>query len=135
MYTVRIEAAEATVEMVEIREGASIQNVGHELIGCRMIEIVQPRYFLKGYCIVIDEEGWLKEEPVLNAVASHMYGMHKHGQGIVGNAIVMKNVMTGDGPDVGWLTKEEAEAVVIWIKARAHLIYSEIGAAVTGRMG
>ena len=63
------------------------------------------------YCMVVDEEGLLRDKPMLNIFASYLYGSHEHGQPIVGNALIMRNVRMEDGMHTDWLSKEEAEAI------------------------
>lgn len=73
-----------------------------------MVEFVQPaglafwndKQAEPNIQMVVDEEGLLKGLP-LNKLASFLYGTHKHGRPIVGNAYLvgMKFVMEEDGPD------------------------------------
>ena len=61
-----------------------------------------------GYWLLVDEEGRLKEKPI-NPLASYLYGQHHHGQPICGDAVVVRHIVTDDGPDAVWLTHDEAE--------------------------
>ena len=78
-------------------------------IGCDYFENVYPRGLKEPYMMIVDEEGLFKDRPVVNFFASWLYETHKHGHPIVGDALIMKQVMTEDGPDVGGLEKNEAE--------------------------
>ena len=44
-------------------------------------------------------------------IGSYLYGMHKHGEPIVGNAVIVKEVYTDDGVEWAWLTEEEADNI------------------------
>lgn len=80
-------------------------------IGCDYFENVYPRGLEEPYMMIVDEEGLNKEKPVLNFFASWLYETHKHGQPIVGDVLIMKQIMTDDGPDVIGMEKDEAEAI------------------------
>jgi hypothetical protein len=84
--------------------------LAHE-IGGSLVERVSPMGLKKPYCMFVDEEGLLKENPVVNPLASYLYGSHIHGHPIVGDVLFGKNIMTDDGPDVGGLTEIEAMKV------------------------
>ena len=70
------------------------------------MEIVRPVYLPEPFCILVNEEGILKNLP-LNTVGSAWY----NGP-IVGNLIVMKRGFTEDGPDILGLTEEECLKVI-----------------------
>lgn len=95
-------------------------------IGCEWIENVYPRGLEEPYMMIVDEEGLFKERPVVNFFASWLYETHKHGQPIVGDALIMKQIITDDGPDIGGMEKDEAEA----IHKNAHSMFSIASAAV-----
>lgn len=81
----------------------------YETIGCDCIDIVAPygvdgiakMYNLESivgkFCLVVDDEGLLKEKPEVNPIASLMYGCDDHGQVLCGNVIVGANKNTDDG--------------------------------------
>lgn len=94
--------------------GFSKENeVLHGLIGneCRMYQCVYPRRLYlqlhhsaratgspgEAVSMLVDEEGLLKEHPVLNPIASYLYETDKHGFPIAGNALFVGEVDTGDG--------------------------------------
>ena len=95
-------------------------------IGCSYFENVYPRGLKEPYMMIVDEEGLLKDKPVLNFYASWLYETHKHGHPIVGNALIMKQVFTEDGPDVGGMEKDEAEA----LQRKAHSDFFSASAAI-----
>lgn len=85
------------------QEYTSMLDFCYKYIGCDCIEIVHPRRLSAPYLMVVDDEGLLKEAP-LNYIASYLYETDKHGQPIVGTALIMKETMTNDGPDLCSLT-------------------------------
>ena len=71
------------------------------------IEIVYPKGLGRPYLLVVNDEGRLSNMEI-NQVASYLYGTQDHGEPIVGPAMILKQIMTDDGPDIGFLTQEEA---------------------------
>ena len=81
----------------------------YETIGCDCIDIVNPYQIEKigkenglkslvgKFCIIVDDEGLLKEEPKINVIASLLYGYDSHGQGLFGDVIIAQNKETDDG--------------------------------------
>lgn len=76
----------------------------------------------KGIIVVCDEMGLLKKDPKINPLASYLYGTHKHGHPIVGDVILMKPVMTSDGPDFGFFEDDEIPALMERLKGLASKI-------------
>lgn len=58
------------------------------------LEIVNPKGLI-GYCLIVDEEGLLKEKEC-NYFGSYWYGFFEHGQPIVGDILVSKLSRNGD---------------------------------------
>ena len=71
----------------------------YRAIGCDCIEIVHPVHLPHPYKMIVDESGALKNLPI-NPIASVLYGTPTHGWPIVGTALIMKEAMTSDGPDI-----------------------------------
>ena len=81
-------------------------------ISCNCIEAVKAAGIKHPYRLLVDEEGMLREKPVLNFLASYLYGTHHHGQPIVGNAVIVaEEVLQNGDHDLRLLTKKEAEDV------------------------
>ena len=80
------------------------------------IEIVRPQFMERPLIMLVNDEGLLRNMKI-NPAASYLYGTHEHGSPIVGPAMIMKEIMTDDGPDIGFLTKQEAAAIAdqLWI--------------------
>ena len=82
---------DGTVEALEVHP--KWDSFAHK-IGCEYIEqvsIMNPKYKMTGkpYVMLVDEEGLMKEDFVLNPVASFLYDTMKHGNPIVGNVLVV----------------------------------------------
>lgn len=73
------------------------------------MEIVHPQYLPHPLCMVVDEEGLLKNLET-NPFGSFLYRTHRHGHPIVGKIYIVKQ--TGDpfnGYDITGLTDSEVE--------------------------
>ena len=112
MKTVKLNAEKMAVEVIEADEKKSVLDQAYEMIDCRLIDVVYAQGLKEPYVLVVDDEGLFVEEPRLNVIASLLYGIMKHGQPIVGNAIIMKDVMTEEGKCLGWLTHNEVTEVL-----------------------
>lgn len=62
-------------------KGFTLEEV-YALIGCKMVEVACT--FESGEMMLVDEEGWLKNKPTINSVASLICGGY-----IIGNALVV----------------------------------------------
>lgn len=103
------------IEIIDVPQQKSLLNWCYIQLGCGMIENVYPRGLEDPYMMVVDEEGLLKDRPVINFLASYLYGTQKHGHPIVGTVLVMQRVLTYDGPDIGGIPEEEAMALAVRI--------------------
>lgn len=93
-------------------------DVCHDAIPCDLIEIVHAYGVeMDDFRIIVDEEGALYDDAVVNPIVSWIYGYKRHGQCIYGNAVIVKEVITQEGPDLEMLTKDEADLVSDWLKA------------------
>lgn len=110
-YGIKLSDKGLLIELVERKEGESVLNFCYRVIGCDTIDIVNPKGLERPYCMVVDDEGMLKDRPMLNIFASHLYGAHEHGYPIAGNAVLMKNEQAVDGVQTVWLTEEEAASL------------------------
>jgi len=90
-------------------------------IGCDWIEVVRPRDRLaEGLIMIVDEEGLLKEN-VINIAGSWLYGTDLHGQPIVGDMLIIKEVYGDDGPEFASMSEETAESLKEDLGDKAHL--------------
>lgn len=67
---------------------------------------------LKDYSFWIDEEGLLKENSILNPIASYCYGANIHGQGIMGNAIVARRGFVNGEETIEELTTKDIKHIL-----------------------
>ena len=90
-------------------------DIGREAIGCDWIELVEAEPLAKdGLLMMIDEEGKLKPGGALiNATASALYGTERHGDPIMGNAVIVRTT----GETLELLTAGEAEQLAARMEA------------------
>lgn len=90
-------------------KGVTTENPGldfyYEQVGCQSIEIVRISRTRAKHVLVVDEEGLLKENPQLNAIAS-LLAM----QPIYGNALLAKDDLRNGEPDIVGFDLKEALA-------------------------
>ena len=73
------------------------------------IEIVHPVRLGRTYCMVVNEEGLLRNLP-MNVLGSYLYGMDTHGSPIAGNIVLLKEGINSDGEyDLLGLTEQDIE--------------------------
>lgn len=73
------------------------KSVGREVGG--LIEHVLPKGLKSPYCMLVNEEGLLKDLP-LNLIGSLLYQTPIHGNVVVGNIIIMKDGIVDGEPDI-----------------------------------
>jgi len=125
MYAVKLNT-QLDIEIVEKRPDQGLLDFCYQNIGCQYVETVHPRYLQEPYILVIDEEGRLKDKPMVNFIASYLYGTHEHRQPIVGNALVMKLGMTDEGPDIMPLDEAEARQVEESMRKISNIAYRKV---------
>ena len=92
----------------------SIQEFGDPLyktVGAAVgggIEIVRPRLLKQPFCMIVDDEGLLKQKP-LNVVGSFLYETLSHGCPIVGTIVFMKEGFRNGEPDIIGLENEDVQ--------------------------
>ena len=79
------------------------KNIGPK---CETPEFVHPKRLPRPYAMVVDESG-LYHDLKINLVASYLYQMDIHGCPIVGDVLFMKDIMTAEGPDIGFLNEQD----------------------------
>lgn len=101
-----------SVDVIEKKPGLDFY---YKAIECTTIDIV-PAYGLDGktgnlsLCMVVDDEGVLCGKPI-NYPASILYGTREHGQPLVGDVLVCKDVETPEGINTEGFTAKEIETV------------------------
>lgn len=129
-YGVKLSCHGLMIEPVERKGNESVLEFCYRVIGCRTIDIVTLQCLGDLYCMVVDDEGLFVDKPHLNAFASYLYGSHMHGQPIVGDVVLMKNVQTPDGVETVWLSKEEANALTRDIGHNVLNVVNELNNAI-----
>lgn len=99
-----------TTDEVSVRDFAAPLNksLGAIVGGC--IEIVHPQGLHPPYCMIVNEEGLLKELPI-NRAGSLLYGTQFHGSPIVGDVVIMAEGWTLQGQDIVGIPEDRAEKV------------------------
>lgn len=71
------------------------------------IEIVHPMRLGRPYCMVVNEEGLLRNLP-MNVLGSFLYGTDTHGSPIVGDIVLLREGINSDGEyDLLGLTEQD----------------------------
>ena len=125
MYAVKLNT-QLDIEIVEKRPDQGLLDFCYQNIGCQYVETVLPCYLQEPYILVIDEESRLKDKPMVNFIASYLYGTHEHRQPIVGNALVMKLGMTDEGIDIMPLDEAEARQVEESMRKISDIAYRKV---------
>lgn len=60
------------------------------------IEVVHPMRLKRPYCMIVNEEGMLRNLP-MNAFGSYLYGTDTHWSPIVGDIVLLKEGINNDG--------------------------------------
>lgn len=74
------------------------------------IELVHPQGLQPPYCMIVNEEGLLKDLP-LNRAGSLLYGTQFHGSPIVGDIVIMAEKWAPEGRDIVGIPEDRAEKV------------------------
>lgn len=81
------------VKILECDPQKEMFDIARDAIGCEWIELVEPEPLTRdGLLMMIDEEGKLRNGTAfINCIASHLYGSERHGDPIVGYAVIVKS--------------------------------------------
>ncbi len=110
-YLVKI-STNGIVGLFQSKKTPELQHL-YDLIGCDCVETVR---IDNDVLMLVDESGWLKEDPVPNFKASLLYSDTPHS--IAGNAVLLK--LDRRACDWKALTYEEAVGLQIEIDARTE---------------
>ena len=85
-------------------------------INCDWIEVVKAKKLRHPYILIVDEEGLLKQNPIVNVVATCLYNSNNIKQGFIspisGDVLVAKMVPDGEGAyDISSLDKSDVDDV------------------------
>lgn len=119
------------VKVIVCNPDKDVFDIGREAIGCKWIELVEAEPLAKdGLLMLIDEEGKLKPGGALiNATASALYGTERHGDPIMGNAVVVRTT----GENLELLTSGEAEQLAVRMEAVRNRTLQKIAEAFARR--
>ena len=92
--------------------------------GCIDIQDTYKELGLESYCLVFDDEFLLNGRPVLNPIASYLFGYQEYGQPLCGNVLVMKNFIDEDGElDTIGLNDEDINIIMNFINSNIYKIF------------
>lgn len=131
-YAVKLNVT-GTVDIIEVPDQRDWRWYARQ-IGCEYIENVYPRGLKEPYAMIVDEEGLLKDKPVVNFFASWLYETHKHRHPIVGDALVVKTIETDEGLDFGGMEMDEAEAFQRSVHSKFLAAAAAVEKALAGRL-
>lgn len=124
-YAIKLDL-KGRAEKVQKPDGMSMLDFIYQECDCNIFEVVHAKGLRSGFFLAIDEEGLLKEMPFINPFASWLYGYQKHGNPIVGKALILKEVMTDDGMDSALLDDDEADLLLAWLNERREIMIHDI---------
>lgn len=84
----------------------------YKAIDCDLVDIIEGANLPEPYVLICDDEALLKEKPILNPVASLLYGTREHGQPLCGNVLIGKDTMTDEGIETNGYDMEEAMGIL-----------------------
>ena len=108
--------ADKEISIIDIpRKGRELLEALQTEVG-GWIELVHPRKFcndeyLQGKVMAVDEEGICKRRKP-NRIGTDLYGNYST---IVGDVLILKDILTEYGMDVGGLTEDEAERLFVYL--------------------
>lgn len=99
-----------TIDIIDLNE--PLYKSLQEVVG-GYIEIVRPKGLHHPYCMIVDEEGVLKQKP-LNRIGSELYNFENQGNNspIVGDIVIVKEVELDEGRDISPLTEDEIAELI-----------------------
>jgi hypothetical protein len=96
------------VETIDVKE--PLHKTIREALG-GYLEVVHPKRLPKPYCMIVDEEGLLKELE-LNPLGCYLYETDIHRQPIVGDIIIMREKFTLDGIALDGLHESDIDSIM-----------------------
>lgn len=117
MYALKL-CTNGDINVIEVPENKDWRWYSRQ-IGCDLVEVVRPMGLESPRVLIVDEEGLLKERPVINFLASWLYETHLHGNPICGDCLVMEEYETADGLELGGMPK--ADALKLADEMKSHI--------------
>lgn len=81
-------------------------------------DIIHPCNLPRPYCMLVDDDGFIKNNPQINLTASMLYGYFagKGNDYIVGSVVILKVGETDEGMDIMGLDDAEIEILMVVVK-------------------
>lgn len=113
--------------MLECDPQEEMFSIARGTLGCEWIELVEPDSLASdSLLMLIDEEGKMRDgEKLVNCVASDLYGSDRHGDPIVGSAMIVRSA----GERLELLTKAEAEHLASGLEKKRDFSIDKISKA------
>ena len=92
-----------------------VNDVIHDELDGAFYDIVRCRSLPRKYLMLVDDCGAIKGMPV-NRVASELYGIRKHGCPIFGTALIMREALIDNEPDIVGLTNSDCDELIDCMK-------------------
>ncbi len=97
-----------SIKELEVNDGSMLDGL-KEIVG-GWIEIVRPMHLEHPLVLVCNEDGLIRELP-FNLVGSALYGYAEHGQPIVGDIAILKEVFRDGEPDIGGINEAAIQQI------------------------
>ena len=124
MYALKL-STNGDVSIIEIPEDKTWRWYSQK-IGCEIVETVHPMGLESPRVLICDEEGLLKDRPMINFLASWLYETHIHGQPICVDCLIMEEYMTVDGMDLGGMSMEDAREFADYLNSHFWEAMTEV---------
>ena len=105
-----------------------------EQIGAEFVEQVHARGLYAPYVFLCDEEGKLKDRPTINFLGSWLYETHKHGEPVVGDIVILKEVMNHGERDLDGMEAGEADMMAEWLLNKFKEAYDAVMAKIGNQL-
>ncbi len=124
MYALKL-CTNGDINVIEVPEDKDWRWYSRQ-IGCDLVEVVRPMGLESPRVLIVDEEGLLKERPVINFLGSWLYETQRHGNPICGDCLIMEEYETADGLELGGMPKADALKLADWMKSHIWEAVGEI---------
>ncbi len=125
-FTIQLTDAQK-VKILGYNPKKDLFDIGRDAIGCEWIELANPEPLARdGMLLIVDEEEKLRNDAAFtNCIASYLYGAERHGDLIMGHAVVVKS--NNDGLEL--LTAAEAKQLASRLEQLCQIEIEKIAEA------
>ena len=118
---------EQEIKILECDPQEEMFSIARGTLGCDWIELVEPESLAKDGCLMlIDEEGKLHDDvKYINCLASDLHGSDKHGDPIIGGAMIVR----ATDESLQLLTAKEAKDLAAGLEQKKDLAVDKISKA------